>query len=448
MTSDAAETDGSPPALAPSAAPEGALTGWTWGPLGQRSDGGRRPLLLPTVATPSSAGPGGRRGPLPRPMGRVRERWWSAATSSPRSAAPRPAEPGRGNRAGGHDALAAHDRPVAEAIRRFTECADRRLIVLPGWRDPEVAEDPDVVTEVYGLGAEVAPAVDLRLATAAGGAPGAPWCGPAARWPAPSTWPTPTAAWRETPWLAGIDRLEQPGATARFVTSRTLYRRLGRFVWVPPPLLAVVVALLVRLTFVYHGVYHLVHQASAPRRALVRAYTATWTSRFLVTLTVVVVLELAAGRGGGRGLAPGVASQRRRSPAGALGAPSVVRAVGRGADETPPSAGLEVCGSPRPSTRRATLVAAGADRARDRRRSAGRAHPSRGRGSSPVPGGPPRWCGSTRGGSACRPSSSTTARPAGSNWRPAPTSTCASCWPTPTCPARRPSNGSPPATTW
>ena len=67
----------------------------------------------------------------------------------------------------------------------------------------------------------------------------------------------------DRPWLGGIDRLEDPAASGRFVSSRTLYRRLGRFVWVPP-LLAVVVALVVRLTVVYHGVYHLVSRRRDP----------------------------------------------------------------------------------------------------------------------------------------------------------------------------------------
>ena len=183
--------------------------------------------------------------------------------------------------------LAAHHN-LAEAIRGFTGRPDCRLLVLPGWRDPEVTSDPAVVTELYALGVEVAPAVDLRLTTAAGerrvlvrpGHPAEGIAGIVDGGPA-----------EHRPWLAGIDRLEDPGASGRFVSSRTLYRRLGRFIWVPP-LLAVVVALVIRLTVVFHGVYHLVRRASGPRRVLIRAYSASWSSRLLFTLVVVVALEL------------------------------------------------------------------------------------------------------------------------------------------------------------
>jgi lysylphosphatidylglycerol synthetase-like protein (DUF2156 family) len=184
-------------------------------------------------------------------------------------------------------ALDAH-RELTDAVRGFTARPDCRLLVLPGWRDPEVATDPAVVTELYALGLEVTQAVDLHLVTAAGDRrvlvrPGHPVDG------GPGIADARTAEHR--PWLAGIDRLEDPGASGRFVSSRTLYRRLGRFIWVPP-LLAVVVALVIRLTVVFHGVYHLVHRASGPRHVLIRAYSASWPNRFLFTVVVVAGLEL------------------------------------------------------------------------------------------------------------------------------------------------------------
>ena len=33
------------------------------------------------------------------------------------------------------------------------------------------------------------------------------------------------------PWLEGLDRLSDPSALSRFVTSRVLYRRFGRYAW-------------------------------------------------------------------------------------------------------------------------------------------------------------------------------------------------------------------------
>ena len=184
-------------------------------------------------------------------------------------------------------ALTAHPS-LATAIEEFTGRPDCRLLVLPGWRDPEVTTDPEVAGLLCAMGVEVAPAVSLVLETAAGPRrvlvrPGTPVgsVGDLAD----------TAAADTRPWLAGIDRLEDPVSAGRFVTSRTLYRRMGRFVWLPP-LLVVVLALLVRLAFVYHGVYHLVRRASGPRHTLVRVYSASWTNRLFVTLGIIVVLEL------------------------------------------------------------------------------------------------------------------------------------------------------------
>jgi lysylphosphatidylglycerol synthetase-like protein (DUF2156 family) len=230
-------------------------------------------------------------------------------------------------------ALKAH-RGLAQAIEEFTGRPDCRLLVLPGWRDPEVASDHEVVTVLGGLGVEVAPAVTLHLETAAGTRrvlvrPGTPLgvAGDLAD----------TSAADTRPWLDGIDRLEDPPSAARFVTSRTLYRHMGRFVWLPP-LLVVVFALLVRLAFVYHGVYHLVRRVSGPRHTLVRVYSASWTHRLFFTLGIIVVLELVVAaavavasrrfwRSQGGGDLPAPWGGDDRSPAGAH-APSVALLVG------------------------------------------------------------------------------------------------------------------------
>ena len=57
--------------------------------------------------------------------------------------------------------------------------------------------------------------------------------------PAPSATRPPDAAWRslaaqstdDAPWLAGLNRLSDPSSLSRFVVSRTLYRRVGRYAW-------------------------------------------------------------------------------------------------------------------------------------------------------------------------------------------------------------------------
>ncbi len=106
------------------------------------------------------------------------------------------------------------------------------------------------------LGVEQLGAVDLRVHTASGTRvvrvePGehayAAGCeGVESRYdPVPDTKPGVVGAspaglgWRhlavrsteDAPWLVGLNRLSDPSTLTRFVVSRTLYRRLGRFAW-------------------------------------------------------------------------------------------------------------------------------------------------------------------------------------------------------------------------
>ncbi|MHB8220304.1 MAG: bifunctional lysylphosphatidylglycerol flippase/synthetase MprF [Acidimicrobiales bacterium] len=320
-------------------------------PLGQRAmvigD-----LLLPTDATPSSRA-------LAADVAVTLERWQGPGTvvvcgnlfSCPTGA---PADPDHVRDRSGvahqaREALSAH-RDLPAAIRGFTDRPDCRLLVLPGWRDTQVTTDPEVAEMLGELGAEVVNGVDLEMVTAAGTrrvqvrsaspAPGATGIAGAA----------PTAS---RPWLSGIERLEDPAATNRFVTSRTMYRRFGRFVWIPP-LVAALVAVVIRSTVVFRGVERLVRREAGARRVLVHAYSAPWTTRLLFTLAVIVVLELA--------VAVAVAWVSRRiwtsQGGGSLPSPwALTPSPGAGAPL--PSSGLEVEGDDALDRAR-TLVAGGA----------------------------------------------------------------------------------------
>ncbi|MHB1775305.1 MAG: bifunctional lysylphosphatidylglycerol flippase/synthetase MprF [Acidimicrobiales bacterium] len=189
--------------------------------------------------------------------------------------------------------LAAHPELV-DAVERFAAAPDRRVILVAppadaaGHDGAERAERADASRALARHGIETAESLDLRLETAAG----------ARRVVVRAGGPPPGAAdlagagdVGERPWLAGIDRLEDPLAAKRFVTSRTLYRRLGHYLWVPP-IVAVVVAVVLRWALVYRGVSRLVRHG-AGRRVLVHAYTASWPHRVLFTLGVIVAIELA-----------------------------------------------------------------------------------------------------------------------------------------------------------
>ncbi len=92
----------------------------------------------------------------------------------------------------------------------------------------------------------------------------------------------------DRPWLSGIERLDDPLQARQFVTSRLLYRRLRRYLWAPPLLLAAI-ALLLRIEWVVNGLGH-VFRSPRQQTALQHAYDASWFSRFIVTVVIAVAL--------------------------------------------------------------------------------------------------------------------------------------------------------------
>ena len=72
------------------------------------------------------------------------------------------------------------------------------------------------------------------------------------------------------------------------MTSRLLYRRLRRFLWAPPLVLAAI-ALLLRVDFVVDGLGR-VFRSPRQQDALQRAYAATWFSRLVATVVIAVAL--------------------------------------------------------------------------------------------------------------------------------------------------------------
>ena len=111
-----------------------------------------------------------------------------------------------------------------------------------------------------------------------------------------------------------MERLDDPRLARRFVTSRLLYRRLRRYLWAPPLVLAAL-ALLLRVEFVVDGLGH-VFRSPRQQSALQHAYDASWFSRFLVTVAHRDRPARGLGRRGGRHLAraSGARSAARGSP--------------------------------------------------------------------------------------------------------------------------------------
>jgi lysylphosphatidylglycerol synthetase-like protein (DUF2156 family) len=99
----------------------------------------------------------------------------------------------------------------------------------------------------------------------------------------------------DAPWLVGLSRLSDPSALSRFVVSRTLYRRLGRYAWW---LLApFVVAGLLRVAVTPWVLGHL--GSGLPARAIRHAHQADLGDQIViaaaVALIVLAVLTLVLG---------------------------------------------------------------------------------------------------------------------------------------------------------
>jgi lysylphosphatidylglycerol synthetase-like protein (DUF2156 family) len=142
--------------------------------------------------------------------------------------------------------LHAH-RELAAALESWCRQEDRRVILLPGTRDRAICYDPAIMASIARSGFEVALSVDLVIETAEG--PRRVRVEPGWHYDPINAYADPTDP-RDTPlghhavaelfpalkssktgWLEGIDRLADPAGLPRFVTSRLMYRRLGRYAW-------------------------------------------------------------------------------------------------------------------------------------------------------------------------------------------------------------------------
>ena len=110
-----------------------------------------------------------------------------------------------------------------EAILNFCANQRHRFVVLPGSDDAELADDSGAQVILEKLGATLASAVTLRVATASGVRDLEVAVGHY------DLDVTPVNV-RDR---ADADRLEDPQALERFVASRVLYRRLRTWVWLP-----------------------------------------------------------------------------------------------------------------------------------------------------------------------------------------------------------------------
>jgi len=216
-------------------------------------------------------------------------------------------------------ALDAHP-DLARALAHFLTVDERRVIRQTGTHEPGYDTDPEAIAAVAARGVEQFGPVDLHLRTTTGvrvvrvepgehayasgaGAPETEF-DPAAdakpgvigHSPAGRGWRSLAAQSEEdAPWLGGLNRLSDPSALSRFVVSRTLYRRLGRYAWWLLVPFAVAGLLRVAVTPWVSG--HL--GTGLPGRAIRQAHQADFGDQVViattVSLVVLVVLALVLG---------------------------------------------------------------------------------------------------------------------------------------------------------
>ncbi|HEY6622479.1 MAG TPA: phosphatidylglycerol lysyltransferase domain-containing protein [Acidimicrobiales bacterium] len=216
-------------------------------------------------------------------------------------------------------AMKAHPK-LRDALTRFLDDDERRVIRQTGTHEPGYDTDPLTMAALADMGVERAGAVDLILHTASGVRtvrvePGEhAYASPSSVTESefdPAADAKPGAverslagkSWRtlaersegDAPWLEGLHRLSDPSTLSRFVTSRLLYRRLGRYAWwlLVPFAIAIALKFILTPTVLRHA------GTGVAGRTLRHVHEAGWGSRLsvaaLFAIAVFAVLALALG---------------------------------------------------------------------------------------------------------------------------------------------------------
>jgi lysylphosphatidylglycerol synthetase-like protein (DUF2156 family) len=200
---------------------------------------------------------------------------------------------------------------LGQALSRFLTTDDRRVIRQTGTHEPGYDTNPETMAAMTARGVEQLGPVDLYLhsatdvrvvrvepgehAYAAGCTATETEFDPAAdakpgvvgRSSAGRGWRSLAAqADRDAPWLVGLNRLNDPSALSRFVVSRTLYRRVGRYAWWL--LVPFAVAALLRLAVTPWVEGHI--GSGLPARAIRHAHQADLGDQIVVALLVALVV--------------------------------------------------------------------------------------------------------------------------------------------------------------
>lgn len=168
---------------------------------------------------------------------------------------------------------------LRHAITDFCRSPLHRFVVLPGSDDGNFLARDDVQTSLRELGITVVQDVTLQVATAHDERDILVTAG--------SYFLNTSAA--DPAERADADRLDDPLAVARFVASRTLYRRLGGWVWAPFLLAAVFDLWTTIASVVSHVTAHFTHH----RLDVDRLHPANFWNNLIINVLLIGLLETA-----------------------------------------------------------------------------------------------------------------------------------------------------------
>jgi len=175
---------------------------------------------------------------------------------------------------------------VFNTLRTFTSSLDHSVFLLVGEHDRIALSAPEVAKALSDSGVLLAAALDLTLQTTKGEE-----CvrvGVAQ----PESSLNPQS--REIASFRDVERLEDPSRLESFVTSRVLYRQLGKWL-VVPPILAVLLILAVSVSPLFSSLERIVRYSQGATHVFTRARSEPWSTRLAFFVAVVAITEIIVG---------------------------------------------------------------------------------------------------------------------------------------------------------
>ncbi len=175
---------------------------------------------------------------------------------------------------------------VFQALREFTSEPNRSCYLLVGEHDERALRVKEVATTLEASGVHLAAALDLTLNTTRGdervrvgvASPASPL----------NLDDNAAASFHE------VERLEDPSRLESFITSRVLYRQLGKWLVFPPVLTAALI-FLISVSPLFNSLERIVRHSHGVDQVFTRVRSEPWSTRLAFFVAVVAITEIAVG---------------------------------------------------------------------------------------------------------------------------------------------------------